>query len=88
VSDGAEGQSTGPKLDFEVRRDDLSATRVLERHPPRPKAGEVTFAVERFGFSANNITYALLGDRLGYWTLFPASAGWGAPREADRCGVR
>src|SRR2546425_7186578 len=76
VPDGADRQSTEPKLDFELHRDDLSATRVLESDPPRPNAGEVAFAVERFGFSANNITYALLGERLRYWTLFPASAGW------------
>ena len=44
---------------------------------PSPRAGEVLFSVERFGFSANNLTYALLGDRLGYWKLFPAADGWG-----------
>lgn len=33
--------------------------------------------VERFGFSANNITYALLGDRVGYWSFFSSSDGWG-----------
>lgn len=26
---------------------------------------------------ANNLTYALLGDRLSYWTLFPTGGGWG-----------
>ena len=43
--------------------------------PPPP--GEVLFEVERFGFSANNVTYALLGDALRYWDLFPAEPGWG-----------
>jgi hypothetical protein len=33
--------------------------------------------VERFALSANNITYALEGDALGYWSLFPAQGGWG-----------
>lgn len=65
-----------PQHDFEVRRDDLGATRLLESAPHHPGRGEVAFAVERFGFSANNITYALLGDRLGYWALFPGSDGW------------
>jgi Protein of unknown function (DUF2855) len=62
---------------FEVGRADLNVTRVTgaELDPPRP--GEVLFEVERFGFSANNITYALLGDRLRYWDLFPAEPGWG-----------
>jgi hypothetical protein len=62
---------------FEVGRADLSVTRVTasELGPPRP--GEALFAVERFGFSANNVTYALLGDDLRYWDLFPAEPGWG-----------
>jgi hypothetical protein len=46
-----------------------------ELGPPGP--GEVLFEVERFGFSANNVTYALLGEALRYWDLFPAEPGWG-----------
>lgn len=34
-------------------------------------------AVERFGLSSNNVTYALLGDVLGHWDPFPAADGWG-----------
>ena len=33
--------------------------------------------VTRFAFTANNITYAVLGDQLKYWELFPAPAGFG-----------
>ena len=33
--------------------------------------------VTRFAFTANNITYAATGDRLKYWTLFPAPDGFG-----------
>ena len=33
--------------------------------------------VERFAFTANNITYALAGDQLKYWHLFPAPQGFG-----------
>ena len=62
---------------FEVGRADLSLTRVTgaELGPPGP--GEALFEVERFGFSANNVTYALLGEALRYWDLFPAEPGWG-----------
>jgi hypothetical protein len=35
--------------------------------------GELLLAVDRFGFSANNITYAAMGERMGYWGFFPAS---------------
>ncbi len=41
-------------------------------------ADQVRFTVERFGLTANNVTYAVLGDRLRYWTFFPSDeAGWG-----------
>jgi hypothetical protein len=33
--------------------------------------------IDRFAFTANNITYAQLGDQLKYWSLFPAPANFG-----------
>jgi hypothetical protein len=33
--------------------------------------------VDRFAFTANNITYAITGEELKYWQLFPASEGFG-----------
>jgi hypothetical protein len=33
--------------------------------------------VDRFAFTANNISYALAGDMLDYWGFFPAEEGWG-----------
>jgi hypothetical protein len=62
---------------FEVGRADLSVTRVTEAELGPPGPGEALFEVERFGFSANNVTYALLGEALRYWDLFPAEPGWG-----------
>ncbi|QJY48148.1 DUF2855 family protein [Pseudonocardia broussonetiae] len=64
---------------FEARRDDpLHAVRVVDDVVEPPGPGEVLLAVERFGLSANNLTYALLGDALGHWAPFPASSpDWG-----------
>jgi hypothetical protein len=62
---------------FEVNRGDLHLTRITESETRPPRDGEVLFDVERFGLSANNVTYALLGDTLRYWNLFPAAPGWG-----------
>ena len=67
----------GPGRCFEVGRGDLRVTRITESEDRPPRDGEVLFEVERFGLSANNVTYALLGDALRYWDLFPAEAGWG-----------
>ena len=62
---------------LEVSRADLALTRVTQAELGPPRPGEALFEVERFGFSANNVTYALLGEALRYWDLFPAEPGWG-----------
>ncbi|MBW0145816.1 DUF2855 family protein [Sphingomicrobium clamense] len=63
---------------FEVRMDDLSRSRLIERALPALEDGAIRLAVERFAFTANNMTYAVAGDMLGYWQFFPASEdGWG-----------
>jgi len=63
---------------LEVRKDDLSDSRLVTEPAPELGPGEVLFEVERFALSANNVTYGALGDRLGYWRFFPASEdGWG-----------
>ena len=34
--------------------------------------GEVLLQVEKFSFTANNVTYGIAGDSIGYWNFFPA----------------
>ena len=66
-------------VDFEVRRGDLRTTRFVESDATglAPGAGQALLRVDRFAFTANNITYAVAGDQLSYWSFFPADAGWG-----------
>ena len=34
--------------------------------------------IDRFAFTANNVTYGVVGERIGYWKFFPvADEGWG-----------
>ena len=43
-------------------------------------AGTYAFTVQvadSFGLTANNVTYALLGDGMNYWKFFPGPEGWG-----------
>jgi hypothetical protein len=42
-----------------------------------PPDGGVLLAVERFGLTANNVTYANVGEAMGYWSFFPAPDGQG-----------
>ena len=62
---------------LEVRKDDLTTTRVTERELAPLADGQVLCAVDRFGLSANNITYGVVGEKIGYWQFFPAEDGWG-----------
>jgi hypothetical protein len=64
--------------DFLIDRGELGNTRVSARPVPELAEGEILLELERFGFSANNITYATLGDAMGYWRFFPAEDGWGS----------
>lgn len=65
--------------DFLVRRDDLRVHRTDEGDAAATSVpdGSVQLRVERFGLTANNLTYGVFGDALGYWRFFPAPEGWG-----------
>jgi hypothetical protein len=64
-------------MDFLVARDDLHRTRFEDAGVPEPAAGQALLAVDAFGLSANNITYATFGEAMSYWSFFPAEDGWG-----------
>ena len=62
---------------LEVDRSQHANTRLVET-PLGPLAdGQVRFRIERFALTANNVTYAAVGEGLGYWDFFPTEAGWG-----------
>ncbi len=72
--------------EFQVLRDNIEKSRVFET--AASTAGNISLAdgairatIERFAFTANNVTYAVAGDQLGYWQFFPANGedaeGWG-----------
>ena len=64
-------------LEFEVQKADPGETRFVEMPIPELASGQVLFRVDRFALTANNITYALAGDAIGYWRFFPCEDGWG-----------
>ncbi len=66
--------------DFVVARNDLQQCKLVEMLLPKAEAlpaDTLLVKVDRFAFTANNITYATLGDQLKYWQLFPAPKGFG-----------
>ena len=64
-------------FDFLVEKADLLRTRWLASPAVRPPPNGVVVELERFALTANNLTYAKLGDALGYWRYFPAPQGFG-----------
>ena len=71
-------------MDIEVARGQFERWRTVETAPRDLADGEVRLRVERFGFSSNNVTYAVIGDMLRYWEFFPASPA--APDDATDWG--
>src|SRR4051794_17115001 len=66
--------------DFIVARNDLQQCKSIETQLPDAAAlpdDALLVKVTRFAFTANNVTYAVLGDQLKYWQLFPAPTGFG-----------
>src|SRR5712672_1755703 len=66
--------------DFIVARHDLQQCKSIETQLPDAAAlpdEALLVKVTRFAFTANNITYAAVGDRLKYWQLFPAPKDFG-----------
>ena len=65
---------TQQALVFEVAKNDLSQTRVVELNIEQPLAdNEVLLKVSKFALTANNISYGITGDALGYWQFFPVN---------------
>jgi hypothetical protein len=64
--------------DFVVARHDLQQCKFIERELAAALHDEALLVkIDRFAFTANNITYAVLGDQLKYWQLFPAPENFG-----------
>ncbi|WP_444949777.1 DUF2855 family protein [Micromonospora ureilytica] len=69
---------------FAVARDDLGQTTLVDGTIPAVADGEALLRVDRVGLTANNVTYAVLGDSMRYWQFFPPAAQglgpqWGLP---------
>ncbi|MFK8050370.1 MAG: DUF2855 family protein [Halioglobus sp.] len=67
---------------FQIRKDDFSTLRLVDTGASDAiEDGEIKVKINRFAFTANNITYAAAGDLLGYWQFFPpqgdSADGWG-----------
>ena len=62
---------------LDVDRADLANTALRHSALREPSAGQALLRVDRVGMTANNVTYALLGDSFHYWDFFPTESGRG-----------
>jgi hypothetical protein len=46
---------------------------------PDLQSDEALLKITSFAFTANNVSYALFGDKMGYWKFFPAPGQFGHP---------
>ncbi|GAA3955185.1 DUF2855 family protein [Allohahella marinimesophila] len=74
---------------FQIDKGRFISSRIVSTDPAAEaeslQDGDILVAIDRFAFTANNVTYAVAGDQLGYWTFFPPVpsqsnedvSGWG-----------
>jgi Protein of unknown function (DUF2855) len=60
-----------------VRCDAISICETRDTATPEIGPGEILLAVEQFAVTANNVTYAAMGEGMKYWDFFPAPEGFG-----------
>jgi hypothetical protein len=68
--------------EFQVNKNNFTTTRLINAPAAELGAGEALMSIDSFSFTANNITYAVVGEQFGYWQFFPAS-----DNPADEWGI-
>ena len=66
--------SVNQPLVFEVAKSDLKNTRIVPLNIEQALTeNEILLKVDKFALTANNISYGIAGDALGYWQFFPTA---------------
>ena len=60
-----------------VARSAIAAATLDVLPAPRLAPGHALLKIDQFAVTANNVTYAAIGEAFGYWDFFPASDGRG-----------
>lgn len=64
----------GAMKEIRVRRNDLASAEIVTRDLPELEDNEALIEVEEFGLTANNVTYGVVGEQIGYWKFFPTGS--------------
>lgn len=67
--------------EFQTNKQDLTQNRLIDTTLKPIEDGQVLVKIDKFAFTANNITYAVMGNSLRYWQFFPPNGSepekWG-----------
>ena len=58
---------------FQTFKSDLAKSRITTQAKANIHNNEILVRIEKYAFTANNITYGVAGDTIGYWKFFPAA---------------
>ena len=58
---------------FQTFKTDLAKSRIATQAKANIDGNEILVRIEKYAFTANNITYGVAGDTIGYWKFFPAA---------------
>lgn len=65
-------------VDFTVKLDKLQEVQfVTKTYSDELDTNQVLLEIDKFSFTSNNITYAVVGERMRYWEFFPTHSGSG-----------
>ena len=60
-----------------VDRQDIRQSKIVNSAVEKLDDGQVLVEIDRFALTANNVTYAVAGDSIGYWGYYPAEGAYG-----------
>lgn len=64
--------------DFIVDLNNLQAGKIIDKElSDELQSDQVLMKIDKFSFTSNNITYAIIGHQIGYWKFFPTEEGHG-----------
>ncbi|WP_372783464.1 DUF2855 family protein [Litorivivens sp.] len=66
-----------PCTELWVDRSNFRKTKIVNEPLRSIDNGEIVVAIDKFGLTANNVSYAVSGDFIGYWKFYPATDNWG-----------
>lgn len=63
---------------MQIRRSDIRSVEIVEADDGSLEPGQARLTIERLAMTANTVTYAAVGETIGYWKFYPCEReGWG-----------